>query len=34
MEIQKDLNQIDDKIVEVEQEINRYLKELGVLKHD
>lgn len=33
-QVQKDLNQIDDEIVEVEQEINRYLKELGVLKHD
>ena len=32
--VQKDLNQIDDEIVEVEQEINSYLKELGVLKHD
>ena len=33
-QVQKDLNQIDDEIVEVEQEINNYLKELGVLKHD
>ena len=33
-QVQKDLNQIDDGIVEVEQEINNYLKELGVLKHD
>ena len=33
-QVQKDLNQIDDEIVEVEQEINSYLKELGVLKHD
>lgn len=33
-QVQKDLNQIDDEIVEVEQEINGYLKELGVLKHD
>lgn len=33
-QVQKDLNQIDDEIVKVEQEINRYLKELGVLKHD
>lgn len=33
-QVQKDLNQIDDEIIEVEQEINSYLKELGVLKHD
>lgn len=33
-QVQKDLNQIDDEIVEVEKEINNYLKELGVLKHD
>ena len=33
-QVQKDLNQIDDEIIEVEQEINNYLKELGVLKHD
>lgn len=33
-QVQKDLNQIDDEIIEVEQEINGYLKELGVLKHD
>ncbi|MFQ3783731.1 N-6 DNA methylase, partial [Staphylococcus saprophyticus] len=33
-QVQKDLNQIDDEIVGVEQEINNYLKELGVLKHD
>lgn len=33
-QVQKKLNQIDDEIVEVEQEINAYLVELGVLKHD
>ena len=33
-QVQKDLNQIDDEIIEVEQEINSYLKELRVLKHD
>ncbi|MCD5159098.1 N-6 DNA methylase, partial [Staphylococcus aureus] len=33
-QVQKDLNQIDDEIVKVEQEIEGYLKELGVLKHD
>ncbi|MGO1820121.1 MAG: N-6 DNA methylase, partial [Senegalia sp. (in: firmicutes)] len=32
--VQKDLNQIDDEIVEVEQEIDGYLKELGVVTHD
>src|SRR5699024_8159378 len=31
---QKDLNSIDDEIKAVEQEVNSYLKELGVLKHD
>ncbi|MDN6612000.1 MAG: N-6 DNA methylase, partial [Staphylococcus equorum] len=33
-QVQKDLNQIDDEIVKVEQEINSYLKELGVLNDD
>lgn len=34
IEVQQDLNQIDNEIAQVEQEINEYLKELGVLKHD
>ena len=33
-QVQKDLNQIDDEITDVEQEIEGYLKELGVYKHD
>ena len=33
-QVQQDLNQIDDEIANVEEEINKYLKELGVLKHD
>ena len=33
-QVQQDLNQIDDEIADVEHEINNYLKELGVLKHD
>lgn len=33
-QVQKELSSIDDEIVEVEQEINSYLNELGVLKHD
>ena len=33
-QVQKDLNQIDDEITDVEQEIEGYLKELGVLNHD
>lgn len=32
--VQKELNQIDDEILQVEQEINGYIKELGVYKHD
>lgn len=33
-QVQKDLNQIDDEIAQVEEEINGYLKELGVVTHD
>ncbi|QHW36723.1 type I restriction-modification system subunit M [Staphylococcus ursi] len=33
-QIQQDIVNIDNEIAQVEQEINSYLKELGVLKHD
>ncbi|HDA1767314.1 TPA: SAM-dependent DNA methyltransferase, partial [Staphylococcus aureus] len=33
-QVQQDLKNIDKEIVEVEQEINAYLKELGVLKDE
>ncbi|MGT0244449.1 hypothetical protein ACVNP1_16295 [Staphylococcus aureus] len=32
--VQQDLKNIDKEIAEVEQEINAYLKELGVLKDE
>ncbi|WP_395149338.1 hypothetical protein [Staphylococcus aureus] len=32
--IQQDLKNIDKEIAEIEQEINAYLKELGVLKDE
>ena len=33
-QVQQDLNEIDSNIQDIEQEINGYLKELGVLNHD
>ncbi|HHC5888998.1 TPA: type I restriction-modification system subunit M, partial [Staphylococcus aureus] len=33
-QVQQQLSDIDKDIAEVESEINGYLKELGVLKHD
>lgn len=33
-QVQQELNQIDNNIQDIEQEINSYLKELGVYKHD
>ncbi|MTV22394.1 type I restriction-modification system subunit M, partial [Staphylococcus delphini] len=33
-QVQQDLANIDNDIAQVEEEINSYLKELGVLQHD
>ncbi|HDJ3125561.1 TPA: SAM-dependent DNA methyltransferase, partial [Staphylococcus aureus] len=33
-QVQQDLKNIDKEIAEIEQEINAYLKELGVLKDE
>lgn len=33
-QVQQELNEIDNNIQDIEQEINGYLKELGVYKHD
>lgn len=33
-QIQQDVANIDNDIVQVEEEINNYLKELGVVQHD
>ncbi|MCE5037566.1 type I restriction-modification system subunit M [Staphylococcus auricularis] len=33
-QVQQDINDIDDQIVDIENEINGYLKELGVAQHD